>query len=138
MKDRIDKVKTDETEDFLMAKLRENFSDELPPEIQCGLQQARHNALDNLDKTSRSWSHWMAPAIGTAAAVAVGATLFMESQSQPEFGELIVQAQELDLSDYVSLSELEEQDAELLHASLDQEVNLEFYAWLELQPEFME
>lgn len=130
---------SNETEEALMTQLREHFSDELTPEIKRNLQQARHAALDSLEKPSLLRQNWFAPALGVSAAFALGAGLFWQTQHpDPQFGQIIVQNQELNISDYVYLSEIDEQEAALLDASLNADVDLGFFTWLEGQPEFME
>ena len=87
------------------------------------LTQARVRALDELPGSLRKrWSpRWLVPA-GAAAAVALAAWLVLVPRPQPEEPMQIAALGDLELL-------LAEEDLELIE-------ELDFYAWLEEQPEF--
>jgi hypothetical protein len=117
---------SDETNGDLERSTKRAFDDSvaaLDAATRSRLTQARHRALDELSsQQARGWRSSLLPA-GVAAATALVALLFVW---QPPVDPGAVQSE--------SLSDLEillgEEDLEML----DEE--LEFYGWLEEQPEF--
>ena len=89
------------------------------------LTQARHRALEQLKSPRRGWQWSLAPiGVGTLAAAAL-VVWFTIGQTPPATEDL----QETALSDLELL--LAEEDLEMLDEELD------FYGWLEEQPEFV-
>jgi hypothetical protein len=98
---------------------------ELDASTRSRLTQARHRALAELPKTGRrrGWQSWLVPA-GAVAAAALVAVLVLDPRHPASDGGPQVAA----LADLEIL--LGEEDLEMY----DEEI--EFYAWLEEQPEF--
>jgi negative regulator of sigma E activity len=99
---------------------------ELDAATRSRLTQARYRALEELPKGEkrRGWQSWLVPA-GAIAAAALVAVLFFQPNGP---------ATDAGLQQAVALGDLEillgEEDLEMY----DEEI--EFYAWLEAQPEF--
>ena len=89
---------------------------ELDGHVMSRLTQARHAAIDSLDKRSRSYSTW-APAAVVAGASVFALILWLGQQSPGPEGQQVAVLEDLELM-------LSEEDLEFYE-------ELEFYAWLD-------
>lgn len=94
----------------------------LDPDTRAGLVAARERALDAAGP--RSLRGWMLPATAVAGAAAIGLAVMMNARTSGDFGSL-------------ATGDRAAEDMELLLATenLDMLSELDFYLWLETEPD---